>query len=114
VAAASEPLPDIATVLRTLADPTRRSLFERIVQAGETTVGALAHSTPISQPAVSQHIRALKEAGLLAERRQGRNTHYRPLPQGLAPLVDWLGLYGAFWRDRFTALEQLLKEIDHG
>jgi DNA-binding transcriptional ArsR family regulator len=104
---------DIAIVLRTLADPTRRAVFERIVSSGEATVGALTQGTVVSQPAVSQHLRALRHAGLVAERREGRNVHYRAEPQGLAPLVNWLGIYGLFWRERFANLEKLLQEIDH-
>jgi len=107
------PAADIAVVMRTLADPTRRAVFERIVTAGEATVGALTREAGVSQPAVSQHLRALREAGLVAERRDGRNVHYRAEPRGLAPLVDWLGIYGVFWRERFANLETLLQEIDH-
>jgi DNA-binding transcriptional ArsR family regulator len=62
---------------------------------------------------VSQHLRALRAADLVAERREGRNVHYRAQPRGLAPLVDWLGIYGTFWRERFANLETLLREIDH-
>jgi DNA-binding transcriptional ArsR family regulator len=103
---------DVATVMRALADPTRRSIFERIVAANEITVVELTRAGSVSQPAVSQHLRALKEAGLIAERREGRNAHYRAEPNGLAPLVDWLGVYGLFWGERFADLRQLLKEID--
>jgi DNA-binding transcriptional ArsR family regulator len=103
---------DIATVMRVLADPTRRTVFEQIAQAGELTVGALTARNDVSQPAISQHVRALKEAGLLGERREGRLIHYRCEPLGLAPLVDWLGLYAVFWRERFANLRTLLKEMD--
>jgi DNA-binding transcriptional ArsR family regulator len=102
----------LAAVMRTLADPTRRALFESIVARGETTAGALTRGAGVSQPAVSQHLRALKEAGLVAERRAGRNVHYRAAPHGLAPLIDWLAIYGVFWRERFANLATLLKEID--
>jgi DNA-binding transcriptional ArsR family regulator len=104
---------DIAIVMRTLADPTRRAVFEHIVTAGEATVGVLTRATTVSQPAVSQHLRALRDAGLVTERRDGRNVHYRAEAHGLAPLVDWLGVYGVFWRERFANLRQLLQEIDH-
>jgi DNA-binding transcriptional ArsR family regulator len=103
---------DVATVMRALADPTRRGLFERIVTADEITVVELTRGSSISQPAVSQHLRSLKQAGLIAERREGRHTHYRAEPSGLAPLIDWLGIYGLFWRERFANLKELLKEID--
>jgi DNA-binding transcriptional ArsR family regulator len=103
---------EIALLMRTLADPTRRAVFEQIVAAGEATVGALTREVGVSQPAVSQHLRALREAGLVAERRAGRHVHYRAQPQGLAPLLDWLGVYGAFWREHFANLKNLLQEID--
>jgi DNA-binding transcriptional ArsR family regulator len=104
---------NLATVMRALADPTRRGIFERIVKADEITVVELTRGSAVSQPAVSQHLRALKEAGLIAERRAGRNARYRAEPRGLAPLVDWLGIYGLFWRERFANLRELLKEIDY-
>lgn len=103
---------DVAAVMRALADPTRRGIFERIATADEITVVELTRGSAVSQPAVSQHLRALKEAGLIAERREGRNARYRAQPQGLAPLIDWLGIYGLFWRERFANLKELLKEID--
>ncbi len=99
-------------VFRVLADPTRRSLFERLAVEGELTVAALTEGAGVSQPAVSQHMAALRGAGLVAEQRAGRNTLYRVDPQGLRPLADWLGHYAVFWRDRFDALEGLLKEMD--
>ncbi|SMF00089.1 transcriptional regulator, ArsR family [Tistlia consotensis] len=98
--------------MRSLADPTRRAVFERIVAAEEITVAELTRGSGVSQPAVSQHLRSLREAGLVAERRQGRSVRYRAAPQGLAPLVDWLGHYGTFWRERFAGLRELLQEID--
>jgi DNA-binding transcriptional ArsR family regulator len=109
-----QPAADIAVVMRTLADPTRRAIYERIVASGEIAAGALTPGAHVSQPAVSQHLRALREADLVLERREGRNVHYRAQPRGLAPLVDWLGVYATFWRERFTNLETLLQEIDHG
>jgi DNA-binding transcriptional ArsR family regulator len=102
----------INTVMRVLADPTRRAVFEQIVEAGELTVGALTHCNDVSQPAISQHVRALKEAGLLGERRDGRLIHYRCEPRGLGPLVDWIGHYSIFWRERFANLRTVLKEMD--
>ena len=66
----------------------------------------------VSQPAVSKHLGVLKLAGLVRFRRAGRETHYSAEPQALAPLVQWMSLYGAFWRDRFDRLEDLLKRMD--
>jgi len=64
----------------------------------------------VSQPAVSQHLRALRDAGLVVERREGRHIYYRTAPKGLAPLTDWLSHYEAFWRERLANLERLLEE----
>jgi DNA-binding transcriptional ArsR family regulator len=102
----------ITTVMRTLADPTRRAVFERIVSANETSVAELTRGSGVTQGAISQHLKALKLAGLVAERPEGRNVYYRAEPEGLAPLVDWMSHYGVFWRDRFADLRALLKEID--
>lgn len=102
----------IDTVLRTLADPTRRAVFERVVGAGEITVSELTRGSGVTQGAISQHIKSLKLAGLIAERPEGRNTYYRVKPDGLKPLVQWMSHYGVFWRDSFTNLRTLLKEID--
>jgi DNA-binding transcriptional ArsR family regulator len=96
----------------TLADPTRRAIFERLCRDGEQTVWMLTDQAGVSQPAVSKHLGVLKFAGLVRDRREGRQTHYSAQPQQLAPLVDWMTLYGAFWRDRFDRLEDLLKRMD--
>ena len=96
----------------TLADPTRRAIFERLCRDGEQTVRALTDRAGVSQPAVSKHLGVLKHAGLARDRRAGRQTHYSARPQGLRPLVDWMDLYGAFWRDRFDRLESLLGRMD--
>jgi DNA-binding transcriptional ArsR family regulator len=102
----------IDSVMRALADPTRRAVYERIVRADEITVAELTRHSGVSQGAVSQHLKSLKTAGLVAERPEGRKVYYRVEPRGLAPLVDWMSLYGVFWRDRFDDLRALLKDID--
>jgi DNA-binding transcriptional ArsR family regulator len=100
------------SVMRTLADPTRRAVFQRIVKTDEISVVELTQGSGVTQGAISQHLRSLKRAGLVADRAQGRNVFYRAEPKGLAPLVDWMGHYGVFWRERFANLRTLLKEID--
>jgi len=102
----------IDTVMRALADSTRRAVFERIVGAGEITVVELTRGSGVTQGAISQHLSSLKRAGLVAERPEGRNVYYRAQPEGLRPLVDWMSHYGVFWRERFTKLRKILKEID--
>jgi DNA-binding transcriptional ArsR family regulator len=98
-------------VFRALGDPTRRAVYERLT-AGERSVSELRQGLPISQPAVSQHLAALKAAGLVGERREGRRTFYRIEPAGLAPLIDWLGRYRAFWPAKIERLKDVLKEMD--
>src|SRR6202034_699377 len=100
------------SLFRALSDPTRRAIFERLARDGELTVHALTLPSGVSQPAVSKHLGVLKSAGLVRDRRAGRETHYSAQPQALAPLVDWMRLYGAFWRERFDRLEDLLNRMD--
>jgi DNA-binding transcriptional ArsR family regulator len=106
-------MPKVHDVLfRTLADPTRRALFERLCQEGEQTVGALTARAGVSQPAVSKHLAALKQAGLVRDRHEGRETRYAAQLSALAPLVDWTKQMTGFWEKRFDALEDLLKRMD--
>jgi DNA-binding transcriptional ArsR family regulator len=99
-------------IFKSLADPTRRAIFEQLSREGEQTVRALTDRSGVSQPAVSKHLRVLKLAGLVRDRRQGRETHYSARPQALKPLIDWMSVYGAFWRERFDRLEDLLNRMD--
>jgi DNA-binding transcriptional ArsR family regulator len=102
----------IDIVMRTLADPTRRVVFERLIKADELSVAELTRDSGVTQGAISQHLKSLKQAGLVAERPEGRNVYYRAQPEGLEPLFTWMSHYGVFWRDRFADLRTLLKEID--
>jgi DNA-binding transcriptional ArsR family regulator len=99
-------------VFKALADPTRRAIFEHLARDGEQTVHALTDRAGVSQPAVSKHLAVLKTARLVRDRRDGRETRYSTRPQALAPIIDWMSLYGAFWRERFDRLESLLKRMD--
>jgi DNA-binding transcriptional ArsR family regulator len=99
-------------VFRALADPTRRSLFERLSREGELTVHRLTEHSGVSQPAVSKHLGQLKEAGLVRDRRAGRETHYSVHPVALAPLIDWMNVYARFWSERMERLENLLDRMD--
>jgi DNA-binding transcriptional ArsR family regulator len=99
-------------LFRTLADPTRRAIFERLCRDGEQTVGALTARAGVSQPAVSKHLGVLKQAGLVCDRHAGRQTHYSAQPRALAPLVDWTSQMAGFWERRFDDLEDLLKRMD--
>ena len=98
-------------LFRALADPTRRAIFESLA-CGEAAVKDLTARFHISQPAVSQHLATLKEAGLVSGRREGRCVYYRVEPQGLKPLVDWIAHYRAFWTEHVDRLAQLLERMD--
>ncbi|WP_332655310.1 ArsR/SmtB family transcription factor [Brevundimonas sp.] len=100
------------TLFRTLADPTRRAIFERLCREGEQTVGALTAGAGISQPAVSKHLGLLKQAGLVRDRPEGRLTHYSARPGALAPLIDWTSRMAGFWEAKFDDLEDLMKRMD--
>jgi DNA-binding transcriptional ArsR family regulator len=99
-------------LFRTLADPTRRALFERLCRDGEQTVGALTAGAGVSQPAVSRHLGVLKRAGLVLDRHEGRQTHYSARRGALAPLIDWTGEMAGFWQSRLDDLDDLLKRMD--
>jgi DNA-binding transcriptional ArsR family regulator len=100
------------TLFKTLADPTRRAIFEQLCRKGEQTVGALTIKAGVSQPAVSKHLGVLKQAGLVRDRHEGRQTHYAAQLGALAPLMDWTGQMTGFWQTRFDDLEHLLKRMD--
>ncbi len=111
--AMTEAAPNPVThVMRALADPTRRAVFERVFDSEEISVVELTRGSGVTQGAVSQHLKALKQAGLVAERALGRNVYYRAAPEGLEPLIEWMDHYGVFWRERFVNLRSLLKEMD--
>jgi DNA-binding transcriptional ArsR family regulator len=99
-------------VFRSLADPTRRAILERLIREGELTVGTITGESGVSQPMVSKHLGVLKAAGLVRDRRDGRETHYSAQPKGLGPLVNWMNHYRDFWCDRFERLEKLLDRMD--
>ncbi|MEQ1937969.1 metalloregulator ArsR/SmtB family transcription factor [Mesorhizobium sp. CN5-321] len=105
-------MPTTDTLFRTLADPSRRAIFERLCREGELTVGALTAQAGISQPAVSKHLGLLRQAGLVRDRHEGRQTHYRADPEALAPLADWTRQMAGFWEGRFDNLEDLLNRMD--
>ena len=99
-------------LFKSLADPTRRMIFEKLCRDGEQTVGALTAHVGISQPSVSKHLGVLKQAGLVRHRHAGRQTHYSMEPEALAPLVEWTNEMAGFWQNRFDDLENLLTRMD--
>jgi DNA-binding transcriptional ArsR family regulator len=98
-------------IFRALADPTRRAIFETLARE-EAAVKDLTARFDVSQPAISQHLAALRGAGLVSERREGRFAFYRAEPKGLKPLIDWIAHYQTFWTHRLDALRAVLDEED--
>jgi DNA-binding transcriptional ArsR family regulator len=90
-----------ASALAALADPTRRAVFERL-RTGPRSVKAVAHGMPVSRPAVSQHLKVLKEAGLVADRPEGNRRVYYIDPEGLGALRGWLD---QFWDAALVAFQ---------
>jgi DNA-binding transcriptional ArsR family regulator len=99
-------------LFKALGDPTRLAIFERLCRKGEQTVAALTAQSGVSQPAVSKHLRVLKQAGLVRGRHVGRQTHYSAQVGALAPMLDWTKQMAGFWQSRFDQLEDLLKRMD--
>lgn len=98
-------------IFHALADPSRRAIFESLTR-GEAAVKEITARFDLSQPAVSQHLAALKDAGLVRARREGRLVFYRVDPRGMKPLIDWIEHYRAFWTERVGRLGRLLETMD--
>jgi DNA-binding transcriptional ArsR family regulator len=96
------------TALSALADPTRRAIFESLA-GGPLSVGDLAAERPVSRPAVSQHLRVLKDAGLVCETRRGTRRIYAVEPAGLTALRAWLE---QFWDDALVSYKEALEQSD--
>ena len=90
-----------------LGDPTRRAVFERL-RSGPLPVGELAAGLPVSRPAVSQHLRVLREAGLVRVRQDAQRRWYQLDAAPLAEIDTWLAPYRRFWSGRLDALERHL------
>jgi DNA-binding transcriptional ArsR family regulator len=89
-----------------LGDPTRRAIFERVA-AGPSAVGELARGLPVTRPAVSQHLKVLKEAGLVTDRRDGNRRIYQANPEGLAALRDQLD---RFWNQALATFKEVVEQ----
>ena len=105
-------MPDRDVLFKTLADPTRRAIFEWLCRNGDQTVAVLTARAGISQPGVSKHLAVLKRAGLVSDRHEGRQTHYSARLGALAPLTEWTDQMTGFWQSRFDELEDLLNRMD--
>ena len=99
-----------ASALAVLADPTRRNVLERL-RTGPLSVNALAAGLPVSRPAVSQHLKVLKEAGLVKERSEGVRRIYSLRREGLMELRDWLD---TFWDGALAAFKDKVEKADGG
>jgi len=99
----------VAAVMESLAEPNRRRIVE-LLRDGELSVGDLVRGTGLAQPAVSKHLKVLKEAGLVEVRREAQRRLYRIRLQPLAELDAWLEPYRRLWNERLDLLERHLKE----
>lgn len=95
-------------VFQAIADPTRRQLLQMLVDQ-EMPVTVISGHFPMSRTAVSKHLRVLAEAGLVKERKVGRETRYRLEPEPLRELKRWLAYYERFWENKMAALKQLVE-----
>jgi DNA-binding transcriptional ArsR family regulator len=102
---------DKAEVFGAISHPARRRMLD-LLRESERSVNMLAGKFRMSRPAVSQHLRVLLEAGLVAEQRHGRERHYRLMPGRLSPVRAWLAQYEAFWDERLEKLQKLLTRED--
>lgn len=98
-------------VFGAISHPARRRMLDLLVD-GDQAVNAIAANFDMSRPAVSQHLRVLLDAGLVAEQRHGRERRYRLVPERLGPVRDWLSRYERFWDDNFDRLKRHLQSSD--
>jgi DNA-binding transcriptional ArsR family regulator len=94
-----------------LANPTRRDILDMLLD-GEQSAGDIAARFAMSRPSVSEHLRALREAGLVAERTEGRNVLYSPTPEPLLAVRDWLTPHERFWRERMRRMRATLDALE--
>lgn len=99
---------DAVDVFRAIADPTRRALIDAL-RDGPRPVNSLAEAFPVSRPAISKHLRILRESGVVTETRQGRERIYRLKPATLRPIDHWILTYRRFWQGHLDALKQYME-----
>ena len=97
----------VPDAFRAVADPTRRAILDALAER-ELAVGEICALFPVSQPAISQHLKVLREAGLVRKRVAGRNRYYQLEAAPLQALHDWLTHYEHFWNKRLDALGAVL------
>ncbi|MEO3884555.1 metalloregulator ArsR/SmtB family transcription factor [Nonomuraea sp. B5E05] len=99
-------------VFTALASPARRELLRLLRDEGAQPAGRLAERFDMSRPSVSEHLRVLRDAGLVSETRKGRERHYRLEAAPLMEIRDWLSPYERFWRERLATLTTVLNEME--
>lgn len=97
-------------VYSAVADPTRRELIRMLSEADELPLKDLTAPFPMGRTAISKHLAVLKEAGLVSERKVGRETRYRLTPEPLQEIQDWVSYYERFWDVRLARLKSLLED----
>ncbi|WP_340149390.1 metalloregulator ArsR/SmtB family transcription factor [uncultured Sneathiella sp.] len=93
-----------------LSDPNRRRIIEMISAQGELTAGEISEKFTVSAPAISQHLKVLREAEILNMEKRAQQRIYSINPAGVDEMWEWLGKMRSFWNTRFDALEQFLKD----
>jgi DNA-binding transcriptional ArsR family regulator len=96
-------------VFNALADPTRRAVLD-LLRGGSLTAGQIARGFPVSRPAVSKHLRLLRRARLVHQRRHGRERYYQLNPAPLEAVADWLDRYRRFWAASLTSLKAVVEK----
>ena len=100
---------DRATVFHALADPTRRDILD-LLRTAERSAGEVAGQFPVSRPAISRHLRVLRQAGLVVQRKEAQSRVYRLAPEALREVDDWLDRYRVFWTARMHDLKRYVEE----
>lgn len=103
------PRDQAGAVFAALADPTRRRVVETLSRTGEATATELSGGIPVSRQAVTKHLRALADAGLVSAHREGREVRYRLTPSPMRGAVRWMATVGAEWDERLEALQKELR-----
>ena len=105
---------DVTRIFSALSDPTRLRFVEHLIAHGERPVSDLTALTQVSAPAVSRHLKVLREAGLLERRVAGTHRYYRVSPAAMATLDGWLAEHRAFWAGSLDRLDEMLAEDPKG
>lgn len=100
----------MARTFAALSDPTRLSVVERLMQRGELSAGDLVTGAGISAPAVSRHLKVLREAGVVTQRAEGTKRYYRVAPEAMRAIADWTIAHRSFWEASLDRLDTILAD----